>query len=186
MAARAASRVGLRSFPLARVSQLIEPGPVVLLVTARDGVPDIMAMSWHMMMEFEPPLIGCIVSGRHLSFENLRRAREGVIAIPEAHLGRQVVGIGNCSGRGTDKFAAFGLTPLPARHVAAPLVAECFANLECRVADTRWVGRYNMFVLEVVHAWRDPAVRAPRTLHHEGYGRFAVAGERIRLASRAR
>lgn len=175
-----------RSFPLSRVYQLLEPGPVVLLTTSHRGRHDVMAMSWHMMMEFEPPLIGCIVSGHHLSFENLRRTRECVIAIPEANLGREVVGIGNCSGRRMDKFAAFGLTPRPARHVTAPLVAECFANLECRVADARWVDRYNMFVLEVVHAWRDPAVRAPRTLHHEGYGRFAIPGERIRLASRAR
>jgi flavin reductase (DIM6/NTAB) family NADH-FMN oxidoreductase RutF len=175
-----------RSFPLSRVYQLLEPGPVLLLTTSYRGRDDVMAMSWHMMMEFEPPLVGCIVSGRHLSYENLRRSRDCVIAIPEVHLGRQVVGVGNCSGRVADKFAAFGLTRLPARHVGAPLVAECFANLECRAADTRWVDRYNMFVLEVVHAWRDPAVRAPRTLHHEGYGRFAIAGERIRLASRAR
>ncbi len=175
-----------RSFPLSRVYQLIEPGPVVLLTTSHRGRHDVMAMSWHMMMEFEPPLVGCIISGDHLSFENLHRSRECVLAIPEAHLGTQVVGIGNCSGRGTDKFDAFGLTPRPARHVSAPLVAECFANLECRIADTRWVNRYNMFVLEVVQAWREPAVRAPRTLHHEGYGRFAIAAERIRLASRAR
>ncbi len=175
-----------RSLPLSCVYRLIEPGPVVLLTTSRRGRPNVMAMSWHMMMEFEPPLIGCIVSGRHLSFENLRSTRECVIAIPEAHLGRQVTGVGNCSGRRTDKFAAFGLTPRPARHVAAPLVAECFANLECRVADTRCVDRYDMFVLEVVQAWREPGLRAPRTLHHEGYGRFAVPGERIRLASRAR
>ena len=175
-----------RSFPLARVYQLLEPGPVVLLTTSQEGRHNVMAMSWHMMMEFEPPLVGCIVSGRNLSFETLRRTRECVLAIPGAHLGRQVVGIGNCSGRDTDKFATFGLTALPARHVAAPLVAECFANLECRVADAGGVERYNMFVLEVVHAWREPGVPAPRTLHHEGYGRFAVTGERVRLASRAR
>ena len=41
---------------------------------------------------------------------------------------------------------------------AAPLVAECFANLECRVADTRFVNRYNLFVLEVVQAWIDAGV----------------------------
>lgn len=175
-----------RSFPISRVYQLLEPGPVVLLTTSLRGHHNVMAMSWHMMMEFEPPLVGCIVSGRHLSFQTLRRTRECVLAIPEVHLGQQVTGIGNCSGRTVDKFAAFGLTPRPARHVAAPLVAECFANLECRIADTRWVERYNMFVLEVIHAWREAGVRAPRTLHHEGYGRFAVAGERIRLPSRAR
>ncbi|WP_198376435.1 flavin reductase family protein [Neoroseomonas rubea] len=175
-----------RRFPLSRVYQLLKPGSVVLLTTSLRGRHNVMALSWHMMIEFEPPLVGCIVSGRQLSFETLRPTRECVLAIPEAHLGRQVAAIGNCSGRATDKFAAFGLTPLPARHVAAPLVAKCFANLECRIADTRWGDRYNMFVLEVIHAWREPGVRAPRTLHHEGCGRFAVADERIRLTSRAR
>lgn len=32
-----------------------------------------------------------------------------------------------------DEFAIAGLTPAPGRHVAAPLVAESPANLECRV-----------------------------------------------------
>ncbi len=91
--------------------------------------------------------------------------------------------MGNCSGRRTDKFAKFGLTPLPASQVAAPLVGECFANLECRVADTRLVNRYNFFVLEVVAAWIDPAVKVPRTLHHRGYGEFMVAGRTLKLAS---
>lgn len=176
----------MRSVPLSRVYGLIEPGPVVLLTTSHRGVPNVMTVSWHMMMEFEPPLIGCIVSGRAHSFAALRATRECVVAIPGAELGAAVVGVGNCSGRDTDKFATFGLTPLPARLVAAPLVRECFANLECRVVDTRGVNRYNMFVLEVVRACRDAARTQPDTLHHEGYGRFAVDGARIRLPSRMR
>ncbi|MFN3447830.1 MAG: flavin reductase family protein [Roseococcus sp.] len=175
-----------RRFPLSRVYQLIEPGPVVLLATLRDGRPNVMAMSWHMMMEFEPPRIGCVVSGRNFSFAALRETRACVIAIPEAHLARQVVAVGNCSGREVDKFAAFGLTARPARTVAAPLVEECFANLECVVADTREVNRYDMFVLEVRQAWREGGAGPRRTLHHEGYGRFAEDGRRFRLASRMR
>ena len=83
-----------------------------------------------------------------------------------------------------DKFEAFGLTRLPAESVAAPLIAECYANLECRVADTRLMNRYNFFVLEVQKAWLDPACKDPRTLHHRGRGVFMVAGETIRLASK--
>jgi flavin reductase (DIM6/NTAB) family NADH-FMN oxidoreductase RutF len=85
-----------------------------------------------------------------------------------------------------DKFAAFGLTAAPAKLVASPLVAECWANLECRVLDTRLVNRYNFFVLEVVKAWIDPAVKDPRTVHHRGRGVFMVAGDSIRLPSRAK
>jgi flavin reductase (DIM6/NTAB) family NADH-FMN oxidoreductase RutF len=68
--------------------------------------------------------------------------------------------------------------------VAAPLVAECFANLECRVIETRLVNRYNLFVLEVVKAWTDPAQKNPKTIHHHGYGTFVVDGETIRLKSK--
>ena len=172
-----------RSYPLAKVYGLLEPGPVVLVATARKGRVNLMTMSWHTMMEFEPPLVGCVLSGRNFSFEALRATRECTLNIPTVELAKAVVGIGNCSGRTGDKFAKFGLTPVPASEVEAPLVAECYANLECRIADTREVNRYNFFVLEVVKAWVDTGVKEPKTLHHRGNGVFFVAGETMRLRS---
>jgi len=142
--------VSLRRLPLAHVYRLLEPGPVVLVTTARKGRANVMPMSWHTMMEFEPPLVGC----------------------------------GNTLGRKVDKFARFGLTPLPASRVRAPLVAECYANLECRLVDARMAQKYNFFVLQVLKAWIDPARKRPRTLHHMGRGAFMVAGRTIRLPSR--
>ncbi len=174
----------MRDLPLSKVYQLIEPGPVVLLTTAEKGRANVMTMSWHMMVEFTPPLIACIVSSGDFSHAALRRTKECVIAIPAASLASKVVAIGNSSGRDKDKFAAFGLTPRQGRIVAAPLIVECFANLECRVVDTRLVSTYNLFILEVVKAWRDPAVKQPRTIHHQGFGKFAVDGRTIKLPSR--
>jgi flavin reductase (DIM6/NTAB) family NADH-FMN oxidoreductase RutF len=94
------------------------------------------------------------------------------------------VKIGNCSGRDVDKFEAFGLTPVRAERVVAPLIAECFANLECEVVDSRLVPKYNLFVLQVLKAWTDPTQVRPRTIHHHGLGRFAVDGRMIELESR--
>jgi flavin reductase (DIM6/NTAB) family NADH-FMN oxidoreductase RutF len=176
----------MKNLPLSKVYQLLEPGPVVLLTTARKGHANIMTLSWHMMVEFEPPLIACVVSNRNHSFAALRATRECVIAIPAVELASKVVEVGNCSGRIVEKFARFGLTPAPAEHVAAPLVAECFANLECKVADTRFITKYSIFVLEVLKAWIDPAQKNPKTIHHHGYGTFAVDGEMIKLKSRMR
>ncbi len=170
--------------PLAQVYRLIEPGPVVLLTTARKGRADVMAMSWHMMIEFEPPLIGCIVSNRNYSFQALKATRECVINIPTVSLAAAVVGCGNNSGRRLDKFEAFGLTPVEASRVGAPLIAECFASLECRVVDTLLVNKYNLFILEVVRAWHDRTVQRAQTIHHLGRGTFMVAGRRITLPSR--
>ncbi len=172
-----------RVYSLAKVYGLLEPGPVVLVTTAHKDQANIMTMSWHTMMEFEPPLIGCVISGRNATFAALKATRECAINIPTQELAKQVVGIGNCSGPAVDKFSRFGLTPLAATEVQAPLIEECYASLECRVADTRLVNRYNFFILEVVKAWVDPAVKKPQTLHHRGNGVFAVAGETIRLRS---
>lgn len=173
-----------RSYPMSKVYGLLEPGPVLLLSTEHKGKANVMTMSWYTMMEFEPPRVGCVVSGRDFSFTALKATRECVLNIPTRELAEQVVGCGNTSGRNVDKFAAFGLTPAPASLVRAPLIAECYANLECRVVDTRLMNRYNFFVLEVVKAWVDPAWKDPRTLHHRGYGAFMVAGETIKLDSK--
>ena len=152
----------MKDLPLSNVYQLLEPGPVVLLTTAHKGRANVMAMSWHMMVEFEPPLIACVVSNANFSFAALRATKECVIAVPALNLAPKIVEIGNCSGRDVEKFQRFGLTPMPAQRVTAPLVAECFANLECIMADTRLVNKYNLFVLEVVKAWT-PRFRSNRT-----------------------
>ena len=175
-----------RALALSEVYRLIEPGPVVLVTTAARRRPNVMPMSWHMMMEFEPPLLGCIISARNYTFGLVEASGECVVNIPTVDLAKKVVACGNVSGRRIDKFAAFGLTPVPSSRVEAPGIEECYASLECRVADAKMVAKYNMFVLEVVKAWRDPSVRQPRTIHHAGRGVFAVAGERFRLPSKAK
>ena len=174
---------GKRELPLGQVYGLLEPGPVVLVTTARKGKTNIMPMSWHTMMEFDPPLVGCMISNRNHTFEMLRATGECAINIPTAGLVKQVVACGNASGRTADKFKKFGLTPVPASVIAAPLIAECYANLECKVVDRKLVTQYNFFILEVVKAWIDPRRKLPRTLHHRGEGVFAVPGSTISLPS---
>ncbi len=173
-----------KPFPLAKVYTLIEPGPVVLLTTAQGERRNVMTLSWKTMLEFEPPLIGCVIGGQSYSRDLLMASKECVINIPTVDIAKKVVSVGNTTGARTDKFKRFGLTPLPARFVHAPLIDECYASLECRLADTRMVAKYGIFVLEVLQAWVDSAVKDPRTLHHRGYGRFMVAGETIKLRSR--
>jgi flavin reductase (DIM6/NTAB) family NADH-FMN oxidoreductase RutF len=173
-----------RNLPLSKVYQYFEPGPVVLLTTSRNGHANIMTMSWHSMMEFEPPLIGCIVSNRNDSFDVLKKTKECVINIPTADIAEEVVGCGNTHGNKVNKFEKFGLTPKPAKYVNAPLIDECFANFECCIFDAGWVNKYCLFVLEVVQAWKNPAVKNPQTMHHEGKGHFMLAGERIKLKSK--
>ena len=143
-----------------------------------------MTMSWHTMMDFEPPIVGCVVSNRDFTFDILKSTRECVINVPTADLAKGVVGCGNVSGRKIDKFKAFGFTAVKAECVRAPLIDECFANLECKVVDAKLANKYNFFILEVQKAWIDPKQRHPRTLHHQGRGKFMIAGKTIQLRSK--
>ena len=177
----------VKELPLSKVYQFIEPGPVVLLTTQAPGAkPNAMAMSWHMMLDFEPPLIACVVARGNYSFEALHNTQECVIAVPPASLAKIVTDIGNCTGGDTDKFGCFGLSLLPASDVAAPLIGEAMVNLECRVKDMKLVKPYNLFVLECVKAWENPHLKDAPMLHHHGYGNFSVDGEHIQIKSRMR
>ena len=173
-----------KPLPLSEVYELLEPGPVVMITTALAGCSNIMTLSWQTMMDFEPPLVGCVISDRNYSFGLLKASDECVISTPTVEIAEKVVGCGNTSGKTIDKFKKFGLTPLPASKVGAPLIKECYANLECRVIDTGMVDKYGLFILEVVKAWIDPSVKNPKTIHHLGRGNFTVDGEKIKLKSK--
>ncbi len=175
-----------KSFPLSEVYRLIEPGPVVLVTTAFKGRPNVMTMSWHMMIDFEPPIVGCVISNRNYTFHILKATKECVINIPTQELAAKVVRCGNTSGRKVDKFEAFRLTPIAATRVKAPLIDECYASFECRVVDTSMITKYNLFILEVLQAWIDPSRKNPRTIHHLGKGVFMFAGKTVKLPSRAK
>jgi len=169
-----------REFPVAQVRRFLEPGPIVLVSSAHRGRTDIMTMGWHMIMEFEPSLIGCYIWSENFSFELIRKSRECVFNVPTVDIAETVVRVGNSSGREIDKFAAFGLTKVAGSKVDAPLIAECFASFECRLADARMIKRYSLFVFEVVKAHVATAPKYPRTVHYRGDGVFMISGENTR------
>lgn len=165
--------------PVSAIRRYIEPGPIVLVSSAYRDEKNIMTMGWHTVMEFAPSLVGCMISGGNHSFELIRRSEECVINIPTTALIDEVVGIGNCSGASIDKFERFELTADVAKRVQAPLIRECYANLECKLADGSLIGKYNFFIFEVVKAHVANSPKHPETLHYTGDGVFMVSGKII-------
>jgi flavin reductase (DIM6/NTAB) family NADH-FMN oxidoreductase RutF len=168
-----------RNHPVDDVRRFLEAGPIVLVSSAWKGKTNIMTMGWHMVMGEEPSLVGGFIWDRNHSFEMIRKSRECVINVPAVDLAATVVGIGNTSGARIDKFARFGLTAVPGRHVKAPLIDECHANFECRLVDSRLIDRYSLFVFEVVKGYARPRPKFPKTLHYRGDGLFMVAGPTV-------
>lgn len=171
-----------KDFPVSKIRQILEPGPVVLVSSAWKGKKNIMTMGWHTVMEFSPSLVGCVIAENNVSFEMIRKAKACVINVPTADMVDQVVGIGNCDGDEIDKFDHFHLTPILGKKVAVPMIKECFASLECKVVDTRLVKKYNFFILEVVKAHVAPSPKYPRMLHYRGEGIFITSGSVVNKA----
>ena len=137
-----------------------------------------------MMIDFEPPLIGCVMSHQNYSFKLLQATKECVINIPTVELVCQVVGVGNTTGSKIDKFKKFGFTQESASQVRAPLIRECYANIECKVIEMSMATQYNIFIMEGLAAWITRSKKRIRTIHHEGKGNFIVDGKRITIPSK--
>ena len=168
-----------KDFPVSEIRRFLEPGPIVLVSSRWKDEQDVMTMGWHTVLEFSPSLIGCMITSANYSFDLIRKSKECVINIPTVDLLETTVKIGNCSGREVDKFAEFGLTAQTATKVKAPLIKECFANLECRLKDSKLVSSYNFFIFEVVKAHAPKTPKYPRTFHYTGDGVFMLSGEHV-------
>jgi len=166
----------MKKFPLNKAFTLLEPGPVVLITTAGEKGLNIMTLSWTMVLDFTPRF-AFMTGSWNYSCQALTKNLECVIAIPTVELAKKTVQIGSCSGAEIDKFKKFKLTPVEASMVKAPLIAECYANIECRIVDH--IKDHDIFVLDAVEAWIDEKCKAPRFFHAVGDGRFIVDGERI-------
>jgi flavin reductase (DIM6/NTAB) family NADH-FMN oxidoreductase RutF len=171
------------SLDVSEVRRYLEPGPIVLVSSRHRGVNNIMTMGWHTVMEFSPSLIGCIISSASHSHGMIRSSGQCVINIPDISLAKTATLIGTSTGTEIDKFAEFKLTPANATTVDAPLIAECFANFECRVVDKTFVKKYDFFVLEVLKAHVRTSPKYPETIHYRGDGIFMTSGKHIRFPS---
>jgi flavin reductase (DIM6/NTAB) family NADH-FMN oxidoreductase RutF len=165
-----------RDFPVDRTREHLEPGPIVLISSAYKGARNIMTLGWHMMLEYN--VVGCYVWDANQSFETFRRSKQCVINVPTRELVDTVVRIGNVHGTEGDKFERFGLTPVPASKVGPPLIGECYASFECRLADASQIAKRGLFIWEVVKAHVAP-LKDPETLHYRGQGVFRIAGRSL-------
>lgn len=163
---------------LNKAFMLLEPGPVIMVATNDGRKRNLMTISWHMVTDFTPSLALTTGPWNH-SFKAMMKTKECVLAVPTVDIIEKVIGIGDCSGKDTDKFEKFGLTALPAEKVAAPLVAECLACLECKITD--YIKEPGIFLLQGVKAWIDDERKERRTFHANGDGTFVVDGESIDL-----
>jgi flavin reductase (DIM6/NTAB) family NADH-FMN oxidoreductase RutF len=123
----------LQEAPVTRAFRATPTG-LYLYTTARDGVPNVQFAFRAVGVWENPPLLIVGMQTGNYSYETVLATRELVLNTCSA---AHVPAIGNSrglSGRdGVDKFTVLGLTPLPARHVQAPLIKDSYCSVECRL-----------------------------------------------------
>ncbi|NTV12210.1 MAG: flavin reductase family protein [Zoogloea sp.] len=174
--------------PLAKAYLLLNHGPVTLVSSAHGDARNVMAASWTMPLDFEPPKVAVVIDRNSYTRALIEASGEFALNIPSRAQAHATLAVGSRSGHDGDKFAALGLGRFAAAEIGAPLVEGCLAWLECRVIpEPANQQRYDLFIAEVVAAWADPAVfsdgrwhfpdDASRSIHYLAGGAFFATGE---------
>ncbi|MBT9130905.1 MAG: Flavoredoxin [candidate division WS2 bacterium] len=174
---------------LARANRLINHGPVVLVTSQYKDKTNIVTLAWVTPVSHNPPLVAICIHKNHFSHELIKESKEFVINVPGEDLIEKVHACGTVSGREVDKFQKFGLTPIKAKKVSPPLIAECFAHLECKVEKIYPGGDHSIFLGEVVYVQVEEGlfsefldVEKVKTLHHLGANLYTTPARIIKVA----
>jgi len=141
------------------------------LITCGDASSraNVIAVSFCMPAAGQPPQVVCSIGKAFYSHELIEQTGEFIVNVPSEALKKAVYYCGTHSGRDVDKFKEAELTPLPAKHLKAPIIAECIAHMECVVVgklDTKPytnsdlklnIANKTLFLGEVVEAYADEA-----------------------------
>lgn len=129
---------------------LIAPVPAAMVSCGTMEKPNIITIAWTGNVSSSPAKVSISVRPERYSYGLIKESGEFVLNLTTAALVRAADFCGVRSGQEVDKFAQLGLTPLPAREVACPLVGESPVNLECRVCDVIPLGSHDLFLADVL------------------------------------
>lgn len=179
---------------LAHSYLLLNHGPVTLVTSAAGAKRNIMAASWAMPLDFDPPKVVVIIDRNTWTRELVEASGEFALNVPALGLAAKTVAVGDVSGRDVDKFQANGLGTFAASKIAVPLIEGCVAWLECRAIRQSLEAQNDLFIAEVLAAWADPRIfrqnrwhfddePSLRTLHYVAGGQFFVTGDRLTVST---
>lgn len=134
---------------------MLYPAPAAL-VTCGDEPSNynIITISWAANICTDPAMTSISIRPERHSHALIRRTKEFVINLTTEKLAFATDFCGVRSGRSNNKFERMKLTPLPGRHVKAPLIKESPVNIECKVTEIKKLGSHDLFLAQVlcIHA----------------------------------
>ena len=126
------------------------PVPAVMVTCGPREKPNIITLAWVGTICSDPPMLSISMRPSRYSNELVKQEGEFAVNLPPVGLVRDTDYCGSVSGRKVDKFAATGLTPVPAKAIGTVIIGECPVNIECRVTQVLSLGAHDMFLGKVV------------------------------------
>jgi len=108
--------------PLDKCWKMLNHGPVTLITSAHAGKTNVMAASWAMPLDYDPPKVLLVLDATSYSRVLVDASGEFGLQIPKRRIAEKTVAVGQSSGRDLDKFAHFDLKTFPAQKIAAPML----------------------------------------------------------------
>jgi len=132
--------------------------PLPALLVSCGSAPDnfnLFTVAWAGTICTNPAMCYISVRPERHSYGLIKESMEYVINLTTEELARATDWCGVRSGRDYRKFEETRLTPLPAKCVKAPIVAESPLSIECRVKEIVSLGSHDMFISDVLNVQAD-------------------------------
>src|SRR5258708_11091021 len=94
---------------LSRATQLLNHGPVTVITSAHGDRSNVMAASWAMPLDFNPPKVVVVVDSRTLTRKLIEASGVFGLQLPSRGFAEQTLPVGTNPGDELDKVAGFDL-----------------------------------------------------------------------------
>ncbi|MEE3393275.1 MAG: flavin reductase family protein [Lachnospiraceae bacterium] len=135
---------------------MLYPLPAVLVSCGEYDKDDLsksnfLTIAWTGTICSDPPMVFISVRPSRHSYDMIRKSGEFVINLTTEGLVQQTDKAGVWTGSKVNKWKELRLTPMPAKTVMCPVIAESPVNIECKVQDVKELGSHTMFTALVTN-----------------------------------
>jgi len=152
-----------------KLSWLLSNGQIVFVTCCnpQKTINGIIPLGWIHPVSFDPFLIIASVGNGgketgerayRFCYSLINETKEFGLNVPTPGLSDAMLKAGTTHSDEVDKFAETGLTPLKSSVIDAPMIEECYMNIECKVIDQIVTGDHTVFVAKPVAAFMDEDV----------------------------
>lgn len=133
--------------------RLLAPRPTIMISTINNqGQVNAAPFSFTMPVSIKPSLIAFASVPSHHTFRNIKLNGEFVVNIPSETILKKLWITGQKFPEGVNEMEKAGLTPIPSGTVKPPRIAECVAQIECKMCWIKKAGDHHLVVGEVLKA----------------------------------